>query len=79
MCSRTPAKIASRAPNTGCESSSRCWSPKSRMLPVDERLLGVHLARGDGDGRLPRLFHPDVLWIGLAGAEVAAPLATWRW
>ena len=52
--SRTSANTASRAPNTGCASSSRCWSPNSRMLAVDERLLGVELAGGDGDGGRPR-------------------------
>ncbi len=41
-------------------------------VAVDERLLGVEVAGGDGDGRVPRLLHAHVLGLGRAGAEAGA-------
>ena len=44
-------------------------------LPADERLLGVELAGGDGDGGRPMLLHADVLVVGCAGAERGVSVA----
>ena len=38
-------------------------------MAVDERFLGVEVAGGDGDRRVPRLLHAHVLGLRRAGAE----------
>ena len=51
----------------------RCEQPllvtEQADVPVDERILGVELARGDGDRGVPRLLHADVLGVGGAWPE----------
>ena len=44
-------------------------------VAVDERLLGVEVAGGDGDGGVPRLLHAHVLGLGRAGAEAGLAVA----
>ena len=58
---RTPAAL----------SSSFCWSPVSRMRPVDERLLRVELAGGDGRRRSPSPAPCGRARLGRPGAERA--------
>ena len=44
-------------------------------VAVDERLLGVELAGGDGDRGVPRLLHAHVLGLGGAGTEAGLAVA----